>query len=119
MSMAPSASPVAPPPPSARIPRYRPWLLVLLVLAVLAVVAVVFVPSSDVEGRAVLRMPPSERSALFDATRREADLLCRQAETTDAFRKRCISTSAFLLAFPDCDTACRDFAHRFVHEQTR
>jgi len=98
---------------------YRPWLLVLGVLVALGLVAVIFVPSTNEEARAVQRMTPSDRQALYRATLGDAEVVCRQAETEDAFRKRCVSSAAFLLDFPECDDNCRVFAHQFAHQPAR
>jgi cytochrome b pre-mRNA-processing protein 3 len=97
-----------------RSAAYRPWALVIAVLVTLALLAIVFAPSTGGEGRALLRMSPADRRALYDTTRPATEALCRQAEIQDALRKRCVSSAAFLLAFPECEASCRDFAHRFA-----
>jgi len=92
---------------------------VALLVALLGV-TVVFGPGGLAgERRALLRMQPEERRALFDETRRNADALCTQAQTEAALRDRCVDTASFLRVFPECDEACQAFARAHQRGPTR
>ena len=83
---------------------------------------VVIQPTGDVaERRAILRMPAAERRALYEQELNSAQSLCAQSDTTtnDALRDRCEDSARFLLAFPECDEACRALARAHSRGPTR
>jgi hypothetical protein len=71
------------------------------------------------ERRAIVRMDPVERRALYDETHRNAVALCSQARSEDALRDRCVESASFLLEFPECDEACHAFARAHERGPTR
>jgi hypothetical protein len=94
-------------------------LLVALVLA-LFVLGVILWPGGRLgERRALERMAPSERGALYEETKRNVDAICERAKTELALSDRCNYAAEFLLAFPECDDQCRAFAHARRHTPTR
>jgi hypothetical protein len=93
----------------------RHWRGLVAVLVGLLLAVVLLRPDGiAAERRALLGMAPVERRTLFDETRRNAEALCAQAQSQPALLDRCLDSTAFLLAFPECDEACRAFgrAHR-------
>jgi hypothetical protein len=83
---------------------------------------VVVGPTGDVaERRVIQRMPAAERRALYEQELRSARSLCEQsvATTNAALRDRCEYSSRFLLAFPECDDACRELAREHSRGPTR
>jgi hypothetical protein len=71
------------------------------------------------EHDAVVRMAPENRRAMFDDTRKSAELICAQARAEAGLADRCIETTQFLLAFPECDEACVAFVRLHEREATR
>jgi hypothetical protein len=94
----------------------RHWKGALLVLSIALVGAVVLLRPDGLAGerRALLRMRPEERLALYAETRRNAEALCTQAQTEAALLDLCFEAASFLAVFPECDEACQAFvrAHR-------
>lgn len=99
----------------------RRWRGVLLVLAlmILGTLVVLRWGGPAAEKRALERMPPAERAALYEKTLRGAESLCAQAGADDALRDRCADSASFLLLFPECDDACRALARTHRREPTR
>jgi hypothetical protein len=94
-------------------------LLVALVVALLGAIVASRLLGEAAETRALLRMRPEERKVLYEQTLRSTESLCAQAGTDEALRDRCIDSSQFLLAFPECDDACRNLAQAHRHGPTR
>lgn len=103
-------------PTDGRGPLGRHWKGLLGgLVGLLAVFALMLWPGGRAAERgALLRMPPEERRALYEETRRNAVSLCEQAQKEPALVDRCEDAAAFLEAFPECDDACHAFgrAHR-------
>ena len=106
-----------------RVRRFaaRRWRGALVVLALMVLGAVVALQwgGAAAERRALERMPPVERAALYEKTLRGAESLCAQAGTDDALRDRCADSASFLLLFPECDNACRALARAHRRGPTR
>lgn len=98
---------------------HRPFLLSLLVSMGLVIVAAVVLRATGSERRALMRLPAEQRKTLYEATLRDTEAVCNQADVNMAFRSRCADSARFLLAFPECDDACRAYAHRFAREPAR
>lgn len=98
----------------------RNWIIGLtLFIAALALVVVWWSAGAEAERRALLRMRPEDRRALYQETTRNADAVCAQAHAERALRDRCIDAAAFLRLFPECDDACMAFARSHQQGPTR
>src|SRR5262249_41948801 len=91
-------------------PSSQYWKLVLLVIAVAIVGLVALVRSMGAERRALLRIPAHDREVLYQDTFRSTESLCTRARTDAELQDRCVDAANFLLAFPECDEACRSLA---------
>ena len=94
-------------------------LLVALVLAFAVALAATRLIGDGAETRAVERMPDAQRRALYEQSLRSTQSLCAQAETDGALVDRCAGSAQFLLAFPECDDACKAFASAHRRGPTR
>ena len=94
-------------------------LIVALVLALFGAFLASRLLGVGRETSALLRMPSDQRKVLYDQTLRSTQSLCAQAETDGARVDRCVDSAQFLLAFPECDDACRTFASAHRHGSTR
>jgi hypothetical protein len=94
--------------------RWRKWALGAAVVTLGALAAVVWFGERADERRALLRMDPDDRRALYEKSFRNAEALCEQAKKDTALLDRCEDAAAFLRIFPECDETCRVFgeAHR-------
>jgi hypothetical protein len=91
------------------------------VLAVLFVVALAaaFVWSLGAEERAIARMDPVERRALYERTLGGVQFLCGQSPRTDALEKRCTEQLQFIVKFPECDGPCQAIARGHAPRPTK
>lgn len=99
--------------------HYRHWMTGAAVVLVLGGVLASWMLSDRTEEKTVRDMDPADRSALHEATLRNVDLLCARADTETVLRDRCSDAAAFLLAFPECDEACRDHARSLTRKPAR
>jgi len=104
-----------------RLFLHQHWkgLLVALVVALFGVFIALRWSRDAAETRALLRMPDAERKVLYERTLRSTESLCAQAGTDPALVDRCESSAQFLLAFPECDDACRELARAHWRGPTR
>lgn len=112
-----------PPPPASPTEEAheRPWLLLLLAIAALALAALVALGLGEraSERRALEAVEPAQRRELYEDVRRASMTLCERARSNDAFEDRCVELIDLLLAFPECDDACRTFAATHQRAPTR
>lgn len=73
----------------------------------------------NAERRAIQRVPPPDRVALFTDAKATMDSLCARAAIDPALRGRCAASAELLLAFPECDPACRAEAVAFTPQPMR
>ena len=102
-------------------PLSRHWrgLFLGLVLVLFGVAVAVWSGGEASERKAILRMSPAERKALYDETLKSTESLCERADADPALLDRCWRSAEFLLAFPECDASCQELAHRHRHGPTR
>jgi FAD/FMN-containing dehydrogenase len=123
--MTPHAHAAHEPPPLDRRARSfvgRHWRILAVALAALSAIAVMLWPGGEAaERRALLRMAPAERRALYDEMLRSTESLCARSEaaTSAALRDRCVQSTRFLRAFPECDDACQRLARAHEPGPTR
>ncbi len=89
------------------------------VILLLVVGAALWYWQGTAEHRAVHRLPPEDRAAVF---RREFDAfhaLCGQGPRGDALQARCKEKAEFILEFPECDARCQELARSHVPKATR
>ncbi len=103
----------------AFVPRHWKGLLAAVVVGVVIVVVKLWPGGLAAERRALVKMRPEERRALYQETFRNAGALCAQAQREPALLDRCQGSVAFLLAFPECDAECRAFADAHRRGPTR
>jgi hypothetical protein len=97
----------------------RRKVLLPIVLVALALIAVaVWAWDLGAERRAIEQLPPEERHALFERTRANVDTLCRPEAESGGLRL-CREQAKLLLAFPECDEACRRRALEILKPATR
>jgi hypothetical protein len=91
------------------------------VLAVLVVVAALaaFLWSLGAEQRAIGRMDPAARRAVYEQAYGELQRLCGAGPRDDALEKRCADQSQFVLQFPECDASCQELARRHMPHPTK
>jgi hypothetical protein len=105
--------------PGARVRRHWRGLLVAFLAMALGVALVLRPGGEAAERRALERMAPLERQALYQETLRSTESICAQAGTDEALVDRCMDNARFLLAFPECDDACRAIATTHQRLPTR
>lgn len=103
----------------ARMSVHWPWVLALLGVLVFASLVVASIQHAVRERKALLRLDPVDRRALYETTERQAIAVCRRAEADEALRARCEEAVGFSLEFPECDAACRDLGRRWGHVASR
>ncbi len=89
---------------------YRDLALRALVVLLVGLLAGAFVWSLGAERRAILRIPPVERHAIYENAYGEMTRLCGAGPRTDALEKRCTELIQFVVQFPECDDACQAVA---------
>jgi cytochrome b pre-mRNA-processing protein 3 len=98
----------------ARFTRAR-WPVALLVLLLSIAVWVWF---RRAETRAVSQLPRAERRAVYARQLENLRVLCARPRD-DILSERCRQQAEFILAFPECDTACQEIANRILQQPTR
>jgi hypothetical protein len=111
---------------AARKPAFDGWWVhhrrfTLITLAALLIVAMTafWAWNRNAERRALARMPPDQRAALFEQTRVTTTALCDRAAVDGALRDRCIASAEFMSAFPECDDACQTYVKQFTAQPAR
>jgi hypothetical protein len=94
-------------------------LLVAIAALVLAALVALGLGEHASERRAFETIEPAQRRELYEDMRRASETLCEQARSNDAFEDRCVELIDMLLAFPECDDACRSFAATHQRAPTR
>ena len=108
-------APEAPPARGAVHNRRLFWMLgPLAALALLALGVFHF----GEEGRALRRLPPTERAALYHRTLDTLTSVCAGERRRD-FHDLCRGQAELVLLFPECDAACQATAHEQLRTPTR
>jgi hypothetical protein len=68
------------------------------------------------ERRAIEKMEPQARAALYQETWKSFRTLC-QEQTSLALASRCREQAQFIQSFPECDEACRQQLSSAAHPQ--
>jgi hypothetical protein len=91
------------------------------VLAVLfvAALAAALVWSLGAEERAIARMDPLQRRAVYERTLGEVQVLCGASPATDPLGKRCTEQLQFIVKFPECDATCQEIARSHAPRPTK
>jgi len=79
-------------------------------LLIALALALAFAWSSGAEHRAIERMDPVQRRAVYEQAFGELMKLCGPEPRNDALEKRCLEQVAFVLQFPECDARCQGLA---------
>jgi len=90
------------------------------VVGVLAavVLAMVLAVRAGGEERALQRLPPAERAALYHRTLDNLTTVCR-ADGKRELRDLCRGQAQLALLFPECDVACQATAREQLRTPTR
>ncbi len=93
-------------------PRKRPGDLAWRIGAVLvvALLGAILLWSMGAEKRAIVRMDPVQRRAVYENAFGELKRLCGSGPRDDALEDRCRAQIQFVLKFPECDAACQEIA---------
>jgi hypothetical protein len=83
------------------------WAFVVLVVVALAVA---LVWNSGAERRAIERLEPAQRRAVYEQAFGELQRLCGSGPRDDALERRCTEQIAYVLKFPECDGRCQEIA---------
>jgi cytochrome b pre-mRNA-processing protein 3 len=91
------------------------------VLAVLfvAALAAALVWSLGAEDRAIARMDPIQRRAVYERALGEVQVLCGTSPATDPLEKRCAEQLQFIVKFPECDATCQEIARSHTPRPTK
>ena len=81
--------------------------------------ALAFAWSSGAEHRAIERMDPVQRRAVFEQAFGELQRLCGAGPRKDVLEKRCLDQVAFVLQFPECEAGCQAIARLHNPRPTR
>ena len=81
--------------------------------------ALAFAWNSDAEHRAVERMDPVQRRAVYEQAFGELQRLCGAGPRKDALEKRCLEQVAFVVQFPECDAGCQGMARLHAPRPTK
>ena len=90
--------------------KRRRWLVGVTAFVCGLLVVLLWIWRSPSEPGALRRMAPDDRARLYQETYAATRTLCDAARNDDGLRDRCASWAEFLLDFPECDDACREFA---------
>jgi len=105
------------PPKAARPGRDLAWKV--LAPLFLVALAVAYFWSLGAEGRAIARMDPVERRAVYEQAFGELQRLCGTGPRDDALEKRCTEQIQFVLQFPECDAPCQEIARSHTPRPTK
>jgi hypothetical protein len=90
--------------------RRRWWTLIALGALALALALIALLAAPTPEERALGRMAPDERQAVYARGMENLRVLCGEGRRSDALEQECAEQIRFLLQFPECDEACRAIA---------
>jgi hypothetical protein len=99
--------------PQGRARLRRPASLLLVALLIIGVLLVLARALSS-EQRALEKMDPQTRAALFQETWQGFQTLC-QPQPAAGLASRCQEQAQFLLKFPECNAACRGQLTTVMH----
>lgn len=107
--------------PAPRVPPLRPAvaraLWILAPLAAVVVFALVLLRATT-EDRALTRLPPAERAAVYQRTLDNLRTVCA-GERARELRDFCRGQAQLVLLFPECDAACEATAREQLRTPTR
>jgi hypothetical protein len=75
--------------------------------------------SLGAEERAIARMDPVQRRAVYEHAFEEVQRLCGAGPRGDALEKRCLEQVQFILKFPECDARCDEIARSHMPRPTK
>jgi hypothetical protein len=104
-------------PAPARANRQIAWRVLAVLLA--AGVLLAFLWSLGAEQRAIGRMDPAERRAVYEQAFGELQRLCGSGPRDDALEKRCVEQIQFVSQFPECDAPCQEIARSHTPRPTK
>ncbi len=113
--IAEAAADRAPLPSSPRAPRRALW--ALAVLATLGVLVLLLLRATA-EDRALARLPPADRAALYHRTLDNVRTTCA-GERGRELRDFCRGQARLVLLVPECDAACEATARELLRTPTR
>lgn len=92
------------------------WVIAALVGLVLALA---LVRGQSAESRAISRMDPAERRAVYENAYGELVRLCGGGPRDDALEARCQEQVRFVTQFPECDARCQEIAARHARRPAK
>jgi hypothetical protein len=104
-------------PASTRTNRQIAWRVLAALLV--AALAIAFFWSTGAERRAIGRMDPVERAAVYQQAFGELQRLCGSGPRDDALEKRCVEQIQFISQFPECDAPCQEIARSHTPRPTK
>lgn len=107
--------PEAAPAGRVAVTRRLPWVLGALAAGVLLALAALHLGE---EGRALRRLPPAERAALYRRTMDTLTSVCAGERSGD-LREFCRGQAELVLLLPECDAACQATAREELRTPTR
>jgi hypothetical protein len=87
--------------------------------AIAAGTAIAALRTPSAEQRALSRMPPDERGAVYERAMENVRALCGEGPRTDALERECAERIRFVLQFPECDDASRAMARMHQPRPTK
>lgn len=87
-------------------------------LAALALI-VLWILTPSRERDAIVKLPASERRALYERTRQTLESTCETARERTGLDDYCRAQARFLVEFPECDAACLTLTARCLARATR
>ncbi len=99
--------------------RLRRLGLRLFAILVAVVVLAVLFRNMSAENRAIARMDPVERRAVYEHAYGELRRLCGAGPRDDALEAQCQEQIRFVVQFPECDAECQAIARRHTPLPTK
>ncbi len=97
--------------------RQLGWRVLAILVAVLVLVALF--RNMSAEHRAIARMDPVERRAVYEQAYGELRRLCGAGPRDDALEAQCQEQIRFIVQFPECDAECQAIARRHAPLPTK
>lgn len=91
------------------------WMVAAAFVVAIAIAAFLALRGPSSEQRALSRMAPDERRAVYERAMENLKVLCGRGPRTDALERECEEQIRFVLQFPECDEACVAIAR--MHQQ--
>jgi hypothetical protein len=88
-------------------------------LLIALAVALALYWNSGAELRAIERMDPAQRRAVYDQAFGELQRLCGVNPRGDVLEQRCRDQGLFILQFPECDARCQEIARSHLPRPTK